>query len=109
MKFDLKKPCLKCPFKKDTLKGWLGKERSEGIINHLLEDDGHFTCHETIKHGKQKINEQHCAGAMILLEKNNHPNQAMRIAERLRLYNRHELDMNANVFDTGKEFINRHM
>lgn len=28
----VKTPCNMCPFRKDALKGWLGRERVEGIL-----------------------------------------------------------------------------
>lgn len=114
MKFDLKRPCKLCPFKNDCLEGWLGKERAQEIIDCMVKEDGHFTCHETSQFddetgepimGKKS---QHCAGAMILLEKNNRANQFMRIAERLGIYDRTKLDMDAPVFNTYREFVNRH-
>ena len=43
---------------------------------------------------------QHCAGALILLEKLHHPSQLMRIFERLDGYDRSKLDMAAPVYDT---------
>jgi hypothetical protein len=39
----------------------------------------------------------HCAGALIFLEKREEPHQMMRICERLGMYDRTKLNMNANV------------
>ena len=44
-------------------------------------------------------NAEHCAGALIFLEAQEQPNQMMRIAERLGLYDRRKLDMESPVFD----------
>ena len=55
-----KRPCRNCPFKKNTLKGWLGRERMAGIVN----GDG-FPCH------KHKAPRQQCAGHMLLLGSGN--------------------------------------
>jgi len=49
--------------------------------------------------------EQHCAGAMIILEKLDRPNQWMRIGERLGMYDRRKLDMKAPVFDDFDGFV----
>jgi hypothetical protein len=49
--------------------------------------------------------EQHCAGAMILLEKNGCANQMMRIAERLRFYDHKRLKMDAPVFATRAAMV----
>ena len=42
--------------------------------------DGTFTCHKTTH--LRDSEQQHCAGALIMCEANDKPNQLMRIAER---------------------------
>lgn len=54
----VKAPCPDCPFRKDTLKGWLGRERMAGIL-----EDTSFTCHKTGKEGKEL---KQCAGHMLI-------------------------------------------
>lgn len=54
----VKQPCKDCPFRKDSLKGWLGKERMADIIKAES-----FVCH--------KNNELQCAGHMILNQEDN--------------------------------------
>jgi pSer/pThr/pTyr-binding forkhead associated (FHA) protein len=49
--------------------------------------------------------EQHCAGATILLERLNRPNQMMRWMERLGGYDRTKLDMDAPVYRTPTAFV----
>ena len=48
------KPCGECPFRADSMEGWLGEDRMRGIL-----EQGSFTCHKTNK-GLQ------CAGHMII-------------------------------------------
>lgn len=117
MKYTLTKPCTDCPFRIDCLEGWLGVDRAEEIINSLIARQQTFTCHSFNKFSENEDGDsiviedkdsQHCAGAMILLEKIDLPNQMMRIAERLRLYDRSKLDMHAPVFDRAEEFIEHH-
>lgn len=118
MNFDMTKPCggeCNCPFRKDSLMGWLGKTRAEEIVRGLYEEDSTFACHKTTVEDPHDFSErittkdsQHCAGAMIMMEKSGTANQMMRIAERLRMYDRTKLDMNAPVFDTPQEFIDHH-
>ena len=55
---NVKKPCKDCPFRKDSLKGWLGRDRITEIINQ-----GSFVCHK-----KQHLQ---CAGHMIINGENN--------------------------------------
>lgn len=49
----IKKPCRDCPFRKDTLKGWLGGERMKEILEADL-----FACH--------KKTDKQCAGHMLI-------------------------------------------
>lgn len=48
-----KQPCQNCPYRKDSLKGWLGKSR----MTEFLASDN-FLCHKNHK--------LQCAGHMIL-------------------------------------------
>lgn len=97
MKFDLKTPCKDCPFIKDSS---TNLTLSEGRIDGIVEDIRNgmsFTCHKTLD--KPDNEQQHCGGAMIFLERENRPNQMMRIAERIRIYDYKKLDMDANIID----------
>lgn len=49
----MKSPCKNCPFKRDTLKGWLGKKRMTEILN-----SDSFVCH--------KNTSKQCAGHMLI-------------------------------------------
>jgi len=66
---NVKKPCKDCPFRKDSLKGWLGKERMQDI---LMSDS--FVCHKKI--------ELQCAGHMLI---KNDENIFVQLANRLHL------------------------
>ena len=83
-------PCKNCPFKKDTLKGWLGSERMTEIINYHS-----FVCH--------KDNSKQCAGHMIL---NGDKNAYVRLAHRMKLDLK--LINQDLVFDTAEECIKHH-
>lgn len=50
---NVKKPCGKCPFRKDTMKGWLGEEKMKEIL-----EQGSFVCH--------KKTDLQCAGHMLI-------------------------------------------
>lgn len=65
----MKTPCQDCPFRKDTLKGWLGAER----MAEILAADS-FVCHKKI--------DMQCAGHMLI---NGQNNAFVRLAARLRL------------------------
>lgn len=102
MKFDLVRPCANCPFRSDR-PGYLTAERVESIINAITREQRTFSCHKTNRfedgEAVETANSQHCAGALIFLERMEAPNQLMRIAERLGFYDRTKLDMDAPVFE----------
>lgn len=73
-------------------------------MDRLLEfAQGAFHCHltgETDEETSELVptaESKHCAGALIFLEKRDRPNQMMRISERLGLYDRTKLNMDAPV------------
>ncbi len=106
--YGLVRPCAHCPFRTDV-PAYLTPERVEEIARSLVRSE--FPCHETTGeededgHRRQGDNEQHCAGALILLEKIEEPSQMMRIAGRLRMYDPKKLDMEAPVFDSFEEML----
>ena len=86
----MKKPCQNCPFLKNTLKGWLGKDRMIEIINC-----NSFVCHKTPS--------MQCAGFMILLGmQSSFVTLAYRMGIKLPLKGR------GLVFDSVEDCINHH-
>ena len=85
-----KKPCNNCPFKKDTQKGWLGKQR----ITEILSEDS-FVCH--------KKSDLQCAGHMLIKGQEN---------SFVRTANRMGLDTGLKgaelVFDSKEQCIKHH-
>ncbi len=113
MNFDLRRPCKDCPFRTD-IPGFLSKARAREITRAITDGQGTFSCHKLNDFTEDDEGEpvviegdkaQHCAGALIFLERINRPNQMMRIAERLRLYDRTKLDMDAPVFASATAMI----
>lgn len=107
MNHNLKTPCAQCPFREDV-KGFITAGRAKDICESLLNGQS-FPCHKTLKQEEDGLVEtsksEHCAGAMIFLEKQGAPNQMMRIAERLRMYSPKQLDMKAPVFESTLRMI----
>lgn len=98
MKFDLKRPCKDCPFVQgSSTNKTLAEGRIEEIVHSIVEEDAHFQCHKTLDfYSDKKVPAQHCAGATIFLERigeHGKPNQFMRIAERLGIYDRSKIQM----------------
>lgn len=82
-------PCKDCPFRKDSLDGWLGRKRMEEIM-----EAGSFVCH--------KDNSRQCAGHMLLSPHN----LFVRYARIMRM----ELDLKGRelVFDSPQKCIDHH-
>ena len=109
MNFNLIRPCKKCPFRTDCLAGWLGEARATEIFDGITDQQKTFTCHETTTMDDDDDGqEEHCAGALILLEKLEQPNQLMRWMEQLGGYDRQKLKIDSPVFETGEKFIEHH-
>lgn len=86
----IKKPCQDCPFRKDTLRGWLGKER----MTEILAGDS-FVCH--------KKTTMQCAGHMLVkADQNAFVNLAGRLKIPLKLTG------HALVFDSQAACIEHH-
>lgn len=113
MKYDLRKPCDSCPFRSDITPFILPESAEE-----ILTGQGDFPCHKTTNFEddldgeaspcRDTSNEHHCAGFLILLEKEGRPNQMMRISERLGMYDPNKIDMDAPVYDSIEECIEAH-
>jgi hypothetical protein len=95
MRYNLHTPCDACPFLRGTF-----------FTTRQLKEfaSGEFPCHKQADldaNGnfveKDHNMTNHCAGALIYLEKRQQPHQMMRIAERLGLYDYRQLDMQAPV------------
>lgn len=113
MKFSMKTPCPECPFRSDV-KPYLRVERVEEIIEAITDHQQTFACHKTTKfddYGEHlsSASEQHCAGALIFLERIKRPNQMMRIMERLGEYDRTRLDMDAPVYEDPDAMIDAYI
>jgi len=103
MRYDLTKPCDLCPFRNDEKRLFVHPSTLERMAS------GEFCCHKTgqVSEDGEAIEptekSQHCAGALIMLEKMERPHQMMRICERLGMYDRTKLDMKAPVFSSFAE------
>lgn len=107
MNYDLTTPCGLCPFRNDSGRLTVAAETLFDFSR------GEFACHQTCTDEKDEDSfeilqnadgsSQHCAGALIFLEKQNKSHQMMRICERLGRYDRTRLDMNAPVFASIEE------
>lgn len=113
--FKLRRPCAHCPFRTDV-PGYLRRSRAVEIAQ-AIAGGSIFPCHETTadavdEEGNdirvQVDTSQFCAGAVITMEKMGQPNQALRMAERLGIYDHASLDMDAPVVGSFVEFVDHH-
>lgn len=107
MIYTMTTPCNECPYLIGSGFEW------DSLVAHA---SGEFGCHKACDlneddedySGVYEPNEKtpHCAGALIFNELRNQPHQMQRICERLGLYDRRKLNMNASVIkchaDAGK-------
>lgn len=113
MNYDLIRPCPKCPFRTDG-EGYLRPERAQEIATAIARGST-FACHQTTVYVEDDeggdmeatSDSQFCAGALIMMERMEAPNQSMRIAERLGVYDPSKLDMSAPVGNV-LDFQRRH-
>lgn len=107
--FALKRPCGNCPFRADR-PAFLDRDRAQEIADSL-EADASFHCHKTLDYdtedgsGEVTDSSKHCAGALIILEREESPSQMMRIGERLGMYDRDLLDMDAPVHESLSAWV----
>ncbi|GAB4042646.1 DUF6283 family protein [Spirosoma litoris] len=101
----MKKPCNNCPFRKDSLEGWLGEYRARQIAQSATSDNN-FYCHKTLIRDDEGdtqigINSQICAGSVLLHQKEGRPNCYYRFIDKE--YSGSEL-----IFDSANDFIEHH-
>lgn len=116
MKYDLTKPCKDCPFLDEKLGMFFSSgERAQEIVDAART--GVFPCHKTTTWDENDNGDtrqvvrpttQACAGAMIAMEHCDEPNQMMRIAERIGVYDRRKLEMDSPSCTDLDEFVNWH-
>lgn len=103
----------------------LGEERMRNIVQ-ALHDDKTFTCHQTIDYSAQfeeddtgeehfhpSEKNQHCAGALLYMEREGIQTTAMQIGNRLGLYDPRKLKGMDKIIDRlgdihGRLSRNRH-
>jgi hypothetical protein len=114
MRFDLKRPCGDCPFRNDRGPFGLLAERVREILGggerRAWFPAVSFACHQTISYNddgdsKAVAKSQHCAGVMLILHRENRPNDAMQLAERLGFWNPASLDADAPVYASTEDAI----
>lgn len=107
--YTLKSPCADCPFRSDVAR-YLNPERAQEIMRDSYEDSN-FYCHKTVDYsddnGEGRVAEKSrvCAGFLVTMEKEGRANQPTRIAERLGIYDRTQMDLEAPTYDSMEDWV----
>ncbi len=101
--FDLKRPCVNCPFRKGQGSRFaLDPERLQSIFDGVA-----FQCHKTVDYAEWDDPEkrsgdrpQQCAGLMAVLHRSERHNQIMQLAERLSDFDPETVDPEGEAYDS---------
>lgn len=103
--FDLKSPCVNCPFRKGVGETFqLHPDRLEEIFEATA-----FQCHKTVDYSsyddeaetaRSGDRPQQCAGLMAVLHREARPNQIMQVASRLGYLDLEALDPRGEAYET---------
>lgn len=117
MRFDLTRPCGNCPFRSDR-PFHMRPDRVRQILGGARDrrwwPAQSFPCHKTIIYGEDEngnekttipASAQQCAGVMAILHREERPNDAMQIAERLGLWDPATLDPTAPFYQSTQAAI----
>lgn len=111
-KFDLKRPCKNCPFRRAPF-FFLTPER----VEEIAETNAFFYCHNTIDYSREDDNEEQddetfvpsgdesvCAGFLMVHKNQGTANQMMRISERLGMLDLRKFKNTSGVYDSFEEY-----
>jgi len=106
--FDLKAPCVNCPFRKGLGGNFrLHPERLESI-----RDDVAFQCHKTVDYSddttKPGEKPQQCAGLMAVLWREEKPNRIMQFAMSTGHLDPDDLDPRGEAYETWGQVMRAH-
>jgi hypothetical protein len=107
--FDLRRPCVNCPFRRGQGELFqLGPERLYEIVTATA-----FQCHKTVDYSdwseaKPGDRPQQCAGLMTLLHRERLDNQIMQVAQILGVWDPVGMDPKYEVYDTLAECLEAH-
>lgn len=105
--FNMKKPCVNCPFRKGAGRSFRLREgRLTEIVNATA-----FQCHKTVDYSGDEpdagARPQQCAGLMSVLIKEECPNQIMQIASRMGALDFDQID-GTDTYDSFREMFADH-
>lgn len=110
--FDLKRPCVNCPFRKGQGSRFqLTIARLLGIVHAPA-----FQCHKTVDYRDEEEGgpsagdkPQQCAGLMAVLHRSDRDNQIMQVASRLGHLDLEALDPGGEAYASWEEAVLAHV
>lgn len=99
--------CAKCPWRRDSLRGWLGDETPSGFL-WATQREHHMPCHCDIDYENDDWElhletAAHCAGSLVHL-KNNMQLPVDKVLRGMM----EQVEKSDEVFQWGKEFLDHH-
>jgi len=110
MMFDLKRPCVNCPFRKGQ--GEFFRLSPERLAE--IKAASAFQCHKTVQYdndgnGAQGDNPQQCAGLMAVLARDGDDNQIMQVAQRLGRLRIEDVDPENEAYASWADVLKAHV
>lgn len=108
--FDLKRPCVNCPFRKGQGSRFaLHPDRLKGIVAGQA-----FQCHKTVDYSSDERpapgdRPQQCAGLMAVLHRSGQHNTIMQVAERLAGFDPASVDPDGVAYASIEEMVRAHV
>lgn len=110
MDINFRNPCNECPFRRESLPGWLGPWTPLDLLRSLSVEP--FPCHQTIPQGYQgDYNDDRlkgCAGAAIFLNNTLEMSRCRVTSEHQRQVRDVDDSVTLSVFASKQEFIDHH-
>lgn len=107
--FDLKQPCVSCPFRIGQGELFrLELERLQEIVAAVA-----FQCHKTVDYSDDEApasgsRPQQCAGLMAILHREGRLNQIMQVAQRLGVLDTSQLDPKQEAYASLEDALKAH-
>lgn len=108
--FDLKRPCVTCPFRKGQGSRFqLHPKRIRDIV-----DAPAFQCHNTVDYDAPRSKRagdrpQQCAGLMAVLHRTGQHNQIMQVAERISAFDPATVDPQGEAYASLADALKAHV
>lgn len=109
-KLGRKTPCAECPWRRNSLRGWLGEDNPEDFYRANITNEGAMPCHMQIDYEDPHWKETQlpdadlCAGSLIYFNNTNKRPRDPEIAQAV-----DAVGTSPQVFEWPDQFIGHHM